>query len=116
MKQVYWALGSVVHATYAAFIAEVTQYNNMISPGRHEWNPDQIITTKPIRVVYEALWKDEDDTIDLNIGTPDTPLTMGQILFAINNETYDFFKETSPHYFEGLAFKGGNTYELVIGS
>ncbi|MBN1876297.1 MAG: hypothetical protein JXA33_18880 [Anaerolineae bacterium] len=75
-----------------------------------------MVSTKPIRVIYEALWKDEDDTITLNIGTPGISVTMGQILFTLNNMTYDFFKNTDYHFFEGLVWVNGTTCKLMIGS
>lgn len=41
---------------------------------------------------------------------------MGQILFALNNEAFDFIRETDTHYFEGLAFVGGTAYKLIVSS
>lgn len=116
MKRVYWALGGETYATYDDFITAVTEYNNTIDPDGNEWDPDHIVSMDPIKVVYEASWKDENDSVDLSIGAPGTPVTMGRVLFTINNETYEFFRETDTHYFEGLAFMGGKRYELIVGS
>jgi len=70
----------------------------------------------PIRVVYEAGWKDEDNTIELDVGEPGKALTMGLLLFTINNATCDFFKDADKQFFEGLALAHGAEYELMVGS
>jgi hypothetical protein len=116
MKRIYWVLGDRMYATYEDFVTAATEYNNSIDPKENKWNPDQIISASPIKVVYEALWKNEDDTIDLSIGTPGIPVTMGQILFTLNNATYDFFRDADTHFFEGLALVNDATYELIVGS
>ena len=116
MKRVYWALGEKTYATYEDFVAAVAEYNNVIAPEGNEWNPNQVVSANPIKVMYEALWKDEDDTIDLDIGTPNIPVTMGQILFALNNATCNFFRDADTHFFEGLALINDTTYELMVGS
>lgn len=116
MKRIYWVLGDQTYATYENFVTAATEYNNSIDPEENEWNPDQIVSTSPIKVVYEALWKNEDDTIDLSIGTPGIPVTMGQILFTLNNATHDFFRDADTHFFEGLALVTAATYELIVGS
>jgi hypothetical protein len=41
---------------------------------------------------------------------------MGEILFALNNETVDFFKGADHRFFEGLSPVGGMKYKLVTGS
>ncbi|MEJ5309942.1 MAG: tetratricopeptide repeat protein [Anaerolineae bacterium] len=116
MRDVYWVLGDKKYTTYQTFVAAVTEYNNAIAPGKHGWNPDEVVSLTPIKVVYEAMWKDEDDTIDLDIGIAGVPVTMGQLLFALNNATYDFFSDADSRYFEGLDWVKGTTYELLVGS
>lgn len=116
MNRTYWALGEETYAAYEDFVAAVTRYNDRIAPGKHGWNPGQVVAAGPIKVVYEALWKDEDDTIDLDIGRPGMPLTMGQILFALNNATCDFFRDADTRFFEGLAPLHEATFMLVVGS
>jgi hypothetical protein len=116
MTNVYWALGSKKYDTYDHFIAAVADHNQLISPENSRWNPDQEVANRPIRVVYEALWKDEDDTIELDVGEPGKPLTMGQLLFTLNNATYDFFQDADKRFFEGLALVKGTTYRLMVGS
>jgi len=113
---VYWALGDKKYTTYQAFVAAVTEYNSAMAPGKHGWDPDQVVSLTPVKVVYEAMWKDEDDTIDLDIGMAGVPVTMGQLLFALNNATCDFFMDADSRYFEGLDWVSGATYQLRIGS
>jgi hypothetical protein len=116
MGRVYWILGRKTFATYEDFVATVTTHNLNIDPEHNDWNPAQVISETPIRVVYEALWKNENDRINLLIGTAGVPVTMGQILFTLNNETYDFFAGGGSHFFEGLALINGTTYKLMVGS
>jgi hypothetical protein len=116
MSNIYWGLGANTYDTYESFIAAVTEYNKAINPVKSKWAPNQEIAIGPIRVVYEAGWKDEDDTIELNIGEPGRALTMGMVLFTLNNRTYDFFKDADKHFFEGLELTNGAEYELMVGS
>jgi len=116
LTDVYWAFGDKKYTTYQAFVAAVTEYNDAMAPGKHGWDPDQVVSLTPIRVVYEAMWKDEDDTINLDVGLAGIPVTMGQLLFALNNATCDFFMDADSHFFEGLDWVSGTTYQLRIGS
>ncbi len=116
MGNVCWSLGKKRYDAYDDFIAAVTDYNKQISPRKTGWRPNQVVATGPIRVVYEAMWKNEDDTIDLAVGEPGQGLTMGQLLFTLNNATFDFFKDSDKHFFEGLTLVGDAVYELWIGS
>lgn len=116
MADVYWALGEKKYDVYDDFIAAATDYNKEINPSKTGWVPNQEVSKGPIRVVYEALWKDEDDTIEVDIGEPGRALTMGRLLFTLNNTTVDFFKDADKHFFEGLALVKGSEYELMVGS
>ncbi len=116
MTEVYWVLGRRTYDAYDDFLAAVTDYNQRSRHANTAWNPHQEVSPVPIRVFYEAMWKNEDDTIDILIGEPDTPLTMGQLLFTLNNATYDFFKDADKHFFEGLVLVSGTHYRLMVGS
>jgi hypothetical protein len=116
MGNVFWVLGKKQYESYDLFITAVTEYNNKIAPARNEWQPDREISPQPIRVFYEAMWKNEDDTISIDIGDNDRALTMGRLLFALNNLTSDFFKDADARYFEGFAILNNRNYELLVGS
>ncbi len=116
MKNVYWVLGQKQYAAYKDFVIAATDYNKKISPGSSGWDPDKRISNVPITVVYEAGWKDEDDTIEVVLGERNKVLTMGKALFTINNATVEFFKDADHRFFEGLAARGGTEYELLVGS
>lgn len=116
MTNVYWVFGKKSYAAYEEFVAAVTAYNKKISATNSRWDPNLEIARGPIKVCYEALWKDEDDTIELVIGKPDTPLTMGQVLFELNNATVEFFQDADRRFFEGLTLIQGVEYELHTGS
>ena len=116
MTNVYWVLGRTAYHSYDDFVAAVTDYNQKIAPLKSKWSPNQEVAEGSINVVFEALWKDEDDSINVEIGEPDQPLTMGRLLFTLNNATVDFFKDSDQRFFEGLAWVGGTEYELFVGS
>jgi hypothetical protein len=116
MSNVYWALGQRKYTAYDDFVAAVTEYTKKISPGSSGWDPDKEISEVPITVSYEALWKDEDDTIEVVLGKPGKALTMAEALFTLNNATVEFFKDADHHFFEGLAARRGTDYELLVGS
>jgi hypothetical protein len=116
MTNVFWSLGGKKFAVYDEFIRVVSEYNQKISAAKTAWKPNHVVASGRITVVYEAMWKDEDDTIEVEIGESGKSLTMGKILFALNNETADFFKDADHRFFEGLSPVGGVKYELVIGS
>jgi hypothetical protein len=116
MAYVYWVLGKKKYADYDGFIAAVSNYNKKINAAKSEWDPNQEIARGPLTVVYEALWKDEDDTIELDVGQSGQALTMGRLLFTLNNATVDFFADADKRFFEGLALIEGTTYELIVGS
>jgi hypothetical protein len=116
MSNVYWALGRKKYAAYGDFVAAVSDYNQKVSPGSSGWDPEKQISQTPITIVYEAGWKDEDDTIEVVLGERGKPLTMGQALFTLNNATVEFFEDADHCFFEGLAPRDGTEYELLTGS
>lgn len=116
MSNISWVLGRKEYATYEDFIGAVTDYNKKLNAQGSMWDPNHEVAIGPIKVVYEALWKDDDDTIEVEIGETGTKLTMGQILYQLNNATYEFFKDADQRFFEGLAAMKGAEYELLIGS
>jgi hypothetical protein len=119
MRNMSWTFGRKQYEVYDDFIIAVTDYNNEIYQDIGEtssWNPDEEISKYPIWVTYEAGWKDEDDTIRLEIGEENQPLMMGRLLFLLNNTTYDFFKDADCCFFEGLELVNDNEYELWMGS
>lgn len=116
MSNVYWAFGQKKYTVYADFVAAVTDYNQKIGPDSTQWDPDKQIAKAPITVVYEAGWKDEDDTIEIVLGKRGKALTMGEALFTLNNATVEFFADADHHFFEGLETQEGTEYQLLIGS
>jgi hypothetical protein len=116
MVNVYWVFGRKKYDGYDEFVAAVTDYNKKINATKTKWDPNQEVSQRPVKVVYEAPWKDEDDTVELDIGEPGAALTMGRLLFTLNNATFDFFKDTDTRFFEGLTLVDGAKYELEVGS
>jgi hypothetical protein len=115
MSNVYWALGQNEFSDYGDFVAAVTRYNQIYADSAR-WEPDKQISSAPITVVYEAAWKDEDDRLEVVLGERGKVLTMGEMLFRLNNATVEFFKGSDHCFFEGLAVLGGTEYTLLVGS
>lgn len=120
MKNVYYSFDHKHHNSYDSFVNEVTTYNDSIDKA-HGWNPDQIVFDKPrIKLVYEAIWKNEDDWLEVIIeGENGNNIKMGEVLFQLNYKSGDFFKDQET-FFEGLqetkSSDGIPTYFLLIGS
>jgi hypothetical protein len=119
MRNMSWTFGRKKYEVYDDFIIAVTDYNNEIYQDIGEtssWNPGEEVSKHPIWVMYEAGWKDEDDTIRLEIGEENQSLTMGRLMFSLNNATYDFFEDANHCFFEGLELVNNNEYKLKTGS
>lgn len=115
MSNVYWALGQKKYTSFNDIVAAVNEYNQKIGPDSTEWDPNKQISKTLITVVYEAGWKDEDDTIEVVLGKRGKTLTMGEALFTLNNKTVEFFKDADHHFFEGLAAGEGKRGRKVRG-
>jgi len=116
MQKVYWVLGGETFSSYNDFVQAVTRYNQQIAPDRSEWQPDRVVCQGPARIVYEALWKDEDDLLQVVVSTLAEPITMGQILFALHNQSAAFFQDTDQRFFEGLEAGQDGVLWLQVGS
>ncbi len=119
MKKVYWSF-TKKYTNYDEFITEVTRYNNDLSE-QNKWEPEEVVVnSEGMMVRYGAFWKDEDDEITITIhSNGKSYITMGEILFQLNNGLIDFLGNTDA-FFEGLIqkeIKGEVTYyELLIGT
>jgi hypothetical protein len=118
MRNVSWSLGVKKYKVYKKFVADVTEDNMALHPEGNEWEPDRIVSDNFIRVMCEAPWKRKDNILYLTIGEPDTPLTMGRLLFELNNATFEFFRHGDHHFFEGFGPMPTNSiaYPLYVGS
>ena len=106
MSRVYWSLGSKVYDDYSNFEKIVTDYNQKISKDDHGWNPNELLTTKnTIKVIFEALWKNEDDYLEVTIHSEDGKgITMGKALFEITNQGFCMFENAGSSFFEGISY------------
>lgn len=102
LQNVYWSLGTA-YPSYEAFVQEATDYNNRINPN-HQWDPEKVVVPQAkASIYYEAMWKDEDDLLVIEIASQDgLGIKMGELLFKINNDSVDFFAEAGSMFFEGL--------------
>ena len=116
MTKVYWTLGGRRYADYDEFVRDVSEYNNRIDPDRNEWNPNLVICKGPACIRYEAMWKDEDEFLDVVVESTEKPVAMGWLLFVLHNESVDFFAGDDHCFFEGLHLVESGTYWLHTGS
>lgn len=117
MKRVFWSLGRRTYATYDDFVTAVSAHQQEIAPGKNDWAPEQIVAERgPITIVYEAMWKNEDDTLEIIVGDAHGPVTMGTLLFELNNQSREFFADADHRFFEGLSSSDGKTFRLRTGS
>ncbi len=116
MTDVHWALGRRKFEEYGAFIRAVDEYNDQIRADGHGWQSERVISPAPIKIVYEAGWKDVDDLLELMIGEMGAEVTMGMVLFELNNLSYEFFEGADKHFFEGLDPRHAAGWVLQIGS
>lgn len=117
MTDVYWSFGSKQYESYEAFVAAVSAYQEQIAPGRHHWAPDEVVGTGPMKLVYEAGWKDEDDLLEVKVGERGEPVTMGRALYELNQQGFEFFEGADHCFFEGLTpAKKKGVFFVDIGS
>lgn len=115
MTNVFWAFGGTSYSSYQDFETAVSLYQQQISPDTTQWNPSAVLAKGPIRVMYEAMWRNENDHLNIAIGEPGEDVTMGQILFALHNGSVDFF-DGDHRFFEGISEMKPSVYQLWIGS
>jgi len=99
MRDVCWSFWGPEYATYQDFVEAVTRYNDEIAPEGHDWEPDE-------------------HDVDLTVGEPGQPVTMGRLLFTIQRATHDLFADADHHFFEGLQRVRWRrrTYRIMTGS
>jgi hypothetical protein len=115
LRSVYWSFGTTNYTSFDEFSAAVTERNEFISPKGHAWVPGKVVSEGPVRILFEAMWKDEDDVIDMSIGKEGEALTMGQLLYELHQNTRDFWGK-HPGFFEGLSHHSDHTYFLLVGT
>lgn len=116
MDNISWSFGGRAYGSLDEFVAAVTARNAHLGPERNGWDPGLVVADGPVRVVFEAMWRSENDLLDLIIGEPGVPLTMATMLLTINNASVDFFKGVDESFFEGLRPVGDGVFALRMGS
>ncbi|MCG8575499.1 MAG: hypothetical protein MI810_11490 [Flavobacteriales bacterium] len=119
LDYVYWSFGTS-YDTYENFVKAVDDYNKDM--GESKWNAHQIVSShKKIKVNFEAIWKDEDDFVEVTIEASDPAgIKMGEILYKINQESLKIFEGADATFFEGLHEEGEEDgvpiYDMWTGS
>jgi len=118
MSDVYWALGGKHYPSYEAFVAAVSEHNQAIAAGTSGWDPERVVASEPeIRIVYEAMWKSEDDVLDVLVSARgEGGVTMGEVLYGLHEASVEFFANADHRFFEGLSRIDDTTWRLRTGS
>jgi hypothetical protein len=116
MENISWSFGGRAYGDPDEFITAVTARNEHREPEHNAWDPSLVVADGPVRVSFEAMWRSENDLLDLIIGEPGVPLTMATLLREINNASVDFFKGVDESFFEGLKPLGDGVFLLRMGS
>lgn len=116
MDEVYWSFGLERYKNYEMFVLAVTEYNDDVAEGEHEWDPEAVVCSGPCKIQYEAGWKDEDYLLEVVVTAEDGPVKMGRLLYKLHVDSFTFFENCDHHFFEGLEEISPGTYELYIGS
>lgn len=116
MTDVYWLLGTHEYDSYDSFVDDVTEYNQQIAPEENGWDPDKVVCQGPLKITYEALWKDEDPLLEISITNNTAPVTMGELLFVLHNESVDFLFDADSVFFEGFDDEDPHLFVLQTGS
>lgn len=120
MADVYWRFGKKTYQDYSKFCEAVASYNDRINKAinRSEsgWEPSREVADGPIQVTYEAGWMDdqEDATLTVDLGEPGARLSMGQILFALQNAIFSRTRIIVSS--RGSGPMEGGRYHLITGS
>lgn len=104
LDNIFWRFGHKKYGSYNDFIKEAKDYNEILAPER-EWNPNEkLIPLGKILIQYKADWKEDgNEELEIEIKAGDGKiLKMGEILYALNNQSVDFFKDEEFSYFQGL--------------
>ncbi len=103
LNNLYWKFGVTKYKTTQAFNKAWKEYTSMLAP-EINLDPNTIATKFPaILVEYTADWKEENNELQIEIKSQyDEPLKMGEILYALNTQTHDFFQDADFSYFQGL--------------
>ena len=115
MENVYWSFWEPKSANYEDFVAAVTRYNSELSASS-DWEPERVISTKPMRVLYAPMWLLPQHHVDLMVGEAGKSVTMGLLLFTLHHELHALYADANDHFFEGLERVGENTYRIMTGS
>lgn len=117
MDQVYWTLGMKQYASYDTFVQAVEDHCDSCDPDGHKWDPDAYVCDGPVSVEYELVWKGPpDDFIYFPITDEKKPVTQGELLFHLNNNSYEYFRTDDHRQFEGLGAPINGRMYLVTGS
>ncbi|MCB1066070.1 MAG: hypothetical protein KDN20_24525 [Verrucomicrobiae bacterium] len=117
MENIYWSFGWKQYDSRDEFIRAVQEECDHVSPEGHGWNPQDHVCHGPLSIEFELMWKDPpDDMIYFEITTENRPLTQGEILHELNEQSFDFFKDKDHRFFEGFGDLIDGRMYLVTGS
>jgi len=117
MENIYWAFGIRKYIGFEDFIQAVTEECYKVSPSGHGWNPYEHVRDGPLTLEFDAAWNDPpEDKVFFEITSRTGPLTQADILYKLNNDSFDYFHKLDHRFFEGLSDETEGKLELITGS
>ena len=103
LEAINWKFGRKKYKTSADFYADLKEYNEILSPELDIDPSQKIVDTSQLLINFDADWKDENASLQIEVKSQyDEPLTTGEVLYTLNEQCFEFFKEEEFAYFKGI--------------
>ncbi len=103
LEAINWKFGRKKYKTSSAFYADLKEYNEILSPELDIDPSEKIVEASQIVINFDADWKDENASLSIDIKSQyNEPLTIGEVLYTLNEESFEFFQEEEIAYFKGI--------------
>lgn len=106
LRDLYWSFGRTSCEALDEFNAEVAQYQRDIKGHDNSWRPDVVvIRAERVRVLYSHWdFEEEDHVTSIVEITPERgELTAGELLWRVNEASYEALGRVDHHFFEGFS-------------
>lgn len=106
LRDIYWSFGRISAETLDELNAEVAQYQRDIKGDDAAWQPDQVVVRAPlVRVLYSHWDFEEEDHVTsvVEIIPVHGELTAGELLWRVNEASYEALGRVDHHFFEGFS-------------
>jgi len=103
LDDLYWKFGVKKYKTSQEFFNAIKEYTSILAPELPLDFEAKATDFTKIIVEYQADWKEENNDLQFEVKSQyNEPLKLGEILYALNQKTFDFFQDAEFAYFKGL--------------